>query len=220
MSLRPLAILGIVAVLIIAYVAWTRNLQRPAGVVESPSPAGGASGEMPPSVDTAGTQGSGTAEPHAPLVQSGADPGLVWHVPPGWTSRGASTMRLATYVIHGPNDTEAQCAVYYFGAGQGGSVEANLERWRGEFKDATQNAPRNFNAPGGRVTLVSLEGTYMAHVGMMGDGSSTELTRWALLGAIAEGPHGSVFFKLTGPKATVEAAAKDFEHMLRSIHKA
>jgi len=64
--------------------------------------------------------GSGEARP--PVVQSGSNPGLAWRVPAGWSDQGGSSMRLATYVFHGPNDTQAQCAVYYFGPGQGGTV--------------------------------------------------------------------------------------------------
>jgi hypothetical protein len=40
---------------------------------------------------------------------------------------------------------------------------------------------------------------------------------YALLGAIAEGPEGNVFFKLTGPRKTVRAAAKQFDAMLRTL---
>ena len=40
-----------------------------------------------------------------------------------------------------------------------------------------------------------------------------------LLGAIVEGPAGSVFFKLTGPAATVNAATAGFERMLASLRK-
>jgi len=41
-----------------------------------------------------------------------------------------------------------------------------------------------------------------------------------LLGAIAEGPGGSVFFKLTGPAKTIAAQQKNFDLMLASIQLA
>lgn len=220
MQLKNLAILGFVAVLIIAYVAWTRNMQRPAtGQTQTEAPADGVSPGMPPPGDASGGTPQGGGEARPPVVQSGSNPGLAWNVPAQWTDQGGSAMRLATYVSHGPNDTQATCAVYYFGPGQGGTVQANIERWEGEFKDSKRDAPRNFDAAGARVTMVSLRGTYMAHVGMMGAGSSTEMSHWALLGAIAEGPNGSVFFKLTGPEASVRAASSEFEKMVRSIHR-
>ena len=40
-----------------------------------------------------------------------------------------------------------------------------------------------------------------------------------LLGAIAEGPEGAVFFKLTGPKRTVDAARRDFDTLVASLKK-
>ena len=40
---------------------------------------------------------------------------------------------------------------------------------------------------------------------------------WRLLGAIVQGPHGPVFFKLTGPAATVGRAEHDFDAMLASL---
>jgi hypothetical protein len=42
---------------------------------------------------------------------------------------------------------------------------------------------------------------------------------WALLGAIVNGPNGDVFFKLTGPAVTVNAAAKEFDGMLGSMRR-
>ena len=37
------------------------------------------------------------------------------------------------------------------------------------------------------------------------------------LGAIVEGPEGLVFFKLTGPAATVRSASAEFDAMLHSL---
>lgn len=212
MFTRTVAVLGTIVVLIIAYVAWTRYMQRPAMAPAAEAPA-----PMPESAPEAGSPEPGSEPPH---VESATDPGVAWKVPARWTDRGPGSIRLATYVIPGAAG-EAQCAVYYFGAGQGGPVELNLERWRGEFRDAAEDAPLNFDAPGARVTEIALTGTYLAHASMtqgMG-GEALEMPKWALLGAIAEGPNGSVFFKLTGPKAIVKSAAKDFDAMLKSIHR-
>ncbi len=40
---------------------------------------------------------------------------------------------------------------------------------------------------------------------------------YRLIGAIVEGPGGSVFFKLTGPAKTIAAQQKNFEQLLTSI---
>ena len=47
-------------------------------------------------------------------------------------------MRAATYRIPAAKgDTEgAELAVFYFGQGQGGAVDANVKRWVGQFQTA------------------------------------------------------------------------------------
>jgi hypothetical protein len=39
-----------------------------------------------------------------------------------------------------------------------------------------------------------------------------------LLGAIAQGPSGPVFFKLIGPRASVEQARPAFDALIASLH--
>jgi hypothetical protein len=71
--------------------------------------------------------------------------GLRWTPPAGWKSSGATSMRVATYpVAPAPGDSSGgECAVYFFGVGQGGSVQANIDRWEAQFKDpGGKPAPR------------------------------------------------------------------------------
>lgn len=62
--------------------------------------------------------------------------GLKWTAPREWTNVGTAPMRAATYKVplaagdHGA----AECVVYFFGKGQGGPIDANIERWRGQFR--------------------------------------------------------------------------------------
>ena len=50
-------------------------------------------------------------------------------------------------------------------------------------------------------------------------GTSKPVTGHRLLGAIAEGPQGNVFFKLTGPAKTIAAQEGAFEQLLASIQR-
>ena len=60
--------------------------------------------------------------------------GLKWTDPPGWASQGSAPFRVVTYSVPAiPGSEKAECIVYFFGPGQGGSVEANLDRWKGQF---------------------------------------------------------------------------------------
>ena len=149
---------------------------------------------MPPS--TSGRMPPGGAGQMA--VQSGGDPGIDWTVPKRWTNAAGSSMRVATYNIPGPSDApEAQCAVFYFGPGQGGGTNANIDRWIDEFSDPKTPERTSKTVNGMPVSLVRVKGTYVAHAGMGGDAGTHP--DHELFGAIIEGPSGAVFFKLTGP---------------------
>ena len=115
-------------------------------------------------------------------------------------------MRAATYrVAAAPGDPEdGECAVFYFGAGQGGGVEDNVQRWIGQFqqpegKPSEQVAQRRKQTINGlAVTTIDVSGAYLA-AGPMAP-SNVRKPGFRMLGAIVEGPQGAVFFKFTGPQ--------------------
>jgi len=61
--------------------------------------------------------------------------GLKWTAPSGWKPETPRPMRAATYTVPAtaPDSASAECVVYFFGSGQGGSVQANLDRWKGQL---------------------------------------------------------------------------------------
>jgi len=206
MSLRWIVIALVLGVVALAYVAWNRSSQKPS-LAEAPpaqeAPAAPPSGDM-------GTQ----------TTQAGpSEPGVTWDRPAGWSDQGARPMRLATYTVPGKGG-EAECAVYYFGPGQGGTVEANMERWIGEFETPARPEQSSGSVNGIAVSRLRVKGTYRAHAGGMGGRTDAPAAgHQELLGAIVEAPGGSVFFKLTGPAATVDAAHDDFDGMMRSLRR-
>lgn len=146
--------------------------------------------------------------------------GLTWGVPKNWTVGAEKPMRTATYAI-APQSGDAEggeCAVFYFGQGVGGDVESNIVRWVSQFEqpDGPKRESKEINTL--KVTLVQIAGTYLAPGGPMMM-SSGKKENYRLLGAMVEGPQGSVFFKLTGPAKTVAAAGADFDAMVNSLSK-
>ena len=96
-------------------------------------------------------------------------------------------------------------------------MDANIDRWLAQFTAEAGPAKPSRKVEtvkGIRVTRVSTEGTYSS--GMPG-GPRTPRTGFALLGAIAEGSGGNVFFKFTGPARTVKKAAPQFEALIHSL---
>jgi hypothetical protein len=164
---------------------------------------------------------SAPVAPAAPAASANTAGGLTWTVPKDWTAGPGSAMRVATYrVPHAPGDKEdGEVAVFYFGPGQGGSVDANVERWFAQMdpEPGAKKPARSQTKVGAiPVTLCSAEGTYSG--GMVGGGASAgKKPGFALTGAIAEGKAGAVFFKLTGPKKTVAAAQKEFDALVKSL---
>jgi hypothetical protein len=160
------------------------------------------------------------------LALADAGGGLRWTPPSSWTVEpGTRPMRAATYAVPAaPGDSEpGECVAYYFGQGQGGSVEANVQRWTSQFQDASGQPVKNAEVKhktvhGLPVTTIDASGTY---AGMGGPMAKTKSSKpgYRLLGAIVEGPQGSVFFKFTGAAKTVTTNQKAFDQMIASVAK-
>lgn len=146
--------------------------------------------------------------------------GLTWTPPAGWASSGSTSMRVATY----PVGEGAECVVYFFGAGQGGGIQANVDRWAGQFKgpDGKSPAPKTgkLTVHGLNVTTIETAGEYAGMGGPMAKGNSAPAKDYRLLGAIVEGPGGNIFIKFTGPAKTVAANQANYQQLLNSFAKA
>jgi hypothetical protein len=129
-----------------------------------------------------------------------------------WTPT-TSPMRKAVLVTEHAGET-AETVFFHFGKGQGGSVQANVERWLGQFVEpldqlGAQTAEQDVN--GTRVTLLQAHGTYLA--GMPGQTPEPK-EGFAMRGAILENPEGDVYVRMTGPRAVVEHSGVLFEKMV------
>lgn len=184
---------------------------------ESATAPSGTMETAPPEGDVPGPISSrGGSVSSVPMGDGSGESPLQFDLPAGWEAQAPeSPMRMAQAAIPGPGGA-GQLAVFYFGAGQGGDVEANLERWVGQIEMAPGTSPERgtFEANGLRVTWVDVAGTLQPST--MGMGPSTAQPGSRLLGAVVEGPGGPWFFKATGPEATLAAEREDFLGMLRA----
>ncbi|TDU73092.1 hypothetical protein EI77_01559 [Prosthecobacter fusiformis] len=133
----------------------------------------------------------------------------------GWTSVPTSSpMRAATLKITVEGAEQPLEAIfYYFGSGQGGDTQANIDRWLGQFESPPVSKTEELDANGTKVSLVTATGTYMD--GAM-FGPKTAKADYTLLGAIIPGPDAPVFIKLTGPKDAVAKITEDFKKLSTS----
>lgn len=132
----------------------------------------------------------------------------------------ASPMRKAQLKVNAADKkNSAEVVFFHFGPSNGGGVQANVERWYGQFQEPREKlgAQSTEETIGQRkVTFVRAEGTYLS--GMPG-GARTPQPGSALLGAIIQSDEGDVFVKMTGPAALVKSAEGDFRKMIGSAVK-
>jgi hypothetical protein len=156
----------------------------------------------------------------AALTEPARAGGLTWEAQAPLVRRAPkSSMRVAEYGLEGT--PEAELSVFYFGADQGGTVEANMTRWVGQLTQPdgkeTKAKRSERKVKGIEVALVEATGAYSGGMAMPGAAAAPAQSDAMLLGAIAKGPEGSVFFKLVGPRTKVEEARKAFTGLVDSL---
>lgn len=155
---------------------------------------------------------SATNEPVASFA------GLTGPRPDSWIEEPpASSMRATQFRVPSEGDAgDAELAVF---ANIGGSNDANIARWVGQFtaEDGTGVEPEltALEADGMPVTVVSLSGTYS---GMLPSGAPTEAAvNTGFLAAIVETPFTVLHLRLVGPAATVEANREHFMNLVKGL---
>jgi hypothetical protein len=166
----------------------------------------------------------GSAHESGSTATAASNEGLTFTPPPGWIAETpSSSIRKAQFKLpHAEGDAEdAELAVYYFSGG-GGTLQANIDRWIGEFTkpdgspaaDTAKVTHRNID--GIPFTIVDVSGNY-ANSMMTMQQSNAPKANYRLLGAIAETKTGHWFIKLTGPARTVSKWAPSCESFLNSV---
>jgi hypothetical protein len=109
--------------------------------------------------------------------------------------------------------------------GAGGTVQANVDRWYGQFSQPDGSATKDkatsktLKLAGCTVTLVDVAGTYKDMPGgPFAGGQAVERPDYRMLAAIVETPgRGSYFLKFYGPGATVAKHADGFRKMVEGL---
>lgn len=117
---------------------------------------------------------------------------------------------------------DASLVLYYFGAGQGGSIEANIDRWTGQMEqpDGTSSKEKakteTLTVNGLKVTMVDVKGRFTAEMSP-GSGTRHNNPGYRLRAAIVETPKGPFFAKLVGPEKTVARWDQAFIDYVKSF---
>lgn len=195
----------------------------PAAVKSLPLISSRSDGSLPPDHPPIGeTPSTPGGLPPVPEGAGTGDAALAWTAPATWISeQPASPMRRAQYKVPG-RAGDGECAVFYFGPGQGGDPMANAHRWSEQFTladgspAASAMKTSEIEVGGLKVFLVEVAGTYKGGMTMTA-APPTPKPGYRLLGAVAPGPDANWFFKLTGPDTTVTEQRDAFLAMVRSL---
>jgi hypothetical protein len=208
---RPLPAL-VLAVLALSCVSEGADPQPSPQAQDAPAPE--AAPAPVPAPATAPESGSDPeSAPHAPSLRFVAQPEWITEAP-------SSSMRKAQYRLPGTAG-EATLVVYHFPV-NAGTLEANLERWAGQFEqpDGVESQARMTREQRRvdelDVLLVDLSGTYVAET-FPGSGERVREEGWRMLAAVIETPEGPYYAKLVGPADTVAEHAQRFDAFLEAL---
>ncbi|MBV8208105.1 MAG: hypothetical protein JO041_15075 [Acidobacteria bacterium] len=150
---------------------------------------------------------------------------LHFKAPGSWISdKPSSSMRVAQYRLpKAEGDAEdASLVVYYFGASQGGSAQANIDRWISQIQQPDGSASKdkaktaNTTVNGLKVSTVDVSGTYTAEMAP-GSGTFHKDPDYRLRAAIVETPKGNYYVKLVGPAGTIARWDQAYADFLSSL---
>lgn len=168
---------------------------------------------------------AGGAQTGPAASQSNTASGLRFQAPFGWVAeRPSSNMRVAQYRLpQAEGDPEdGSLVLYYFGEGQGGSVQANLDRWVGQMEQPDGGSSKEkartetLTVNGLNATLLDVSGTYTAEM-MPGGGDRHNKANYRMRAAVVETPKGAYFVKLVGPEKTISRWDQGYMAFIKSF---
>ena len=165
-----------------------------------------------------------------PVVSSGSDKvkklgPFTFQIPAGWVeTQPRSRMRKAQFTLPrlGDDSEDGELTVFYFGTGQGGSTEANINRWIGQISQPDDSSSRakakiiRGDVSGFKMSQVDVSGTLQASR-MPGVPQREARAGYRLLGVVLESSEGPWFFKLVGPQRTIGKWANSFQKFIESV---
>ena len=150
--------------------------------------------------------------------------GLSYTPQDGWVRQQTEgPARMAQYEMKGEKGTEpATLTIFHFGPQGAGTVEANIDRWIGQFqqpdgRDSTQVAQlTSDNVNGLKLDRVDVSGTFVAPEAP-GSAKKRNDPGFRLIGCVVETAAGPYYIRFLGPAATVERRKPGYDRFMASL---
>src|SRR5262245_51451696 len=144
--------------------------------------------------------------------------GLKSRTPASWKmQKPASRLRTHQFQLpHADGDgQDAELAIFFFGAGSGGSAAENVKRWKGQFQPPEGKTIEDvskldkFKVGNVEVTYLDVHGTYLFRDPSNPKAKVDPMPGFRRFGIIFASENGPYFITLTGPAKTMEKHKKD-----------
>jgi hypothetical protein len=144
--------------------------------------------------------------------------------PASWKEeKPSSTMRLAQFRLPkaGDDPEDAELAIFFFESG--GSVQDNIDRWKGMFtapegKSIDQvTKVEKFQVAGVPTTYSDIHGTFAFKDMNKPNSKAQKKANYRHIGVIMESPQGQYVLRLSGPANTIESHKKGFDEWLKNL---
>ena len=134
----------------------------------------------------------------------------------------ASPMRLKQFTVPG-KDGDAELVVFFFGQGQGGDTQANLDRWKKQFEPPAGKTLEDVSKvstvklTSAKATVLDVKGTYQWKANPMAPGPAEPRANHRMMAVVLETPKGNYYIKLVGPEKTIEKNKKGFDGWIKGF---
>jgi hypothetical protein len=153
--------------------------------------------------------------------------GLQSRTPADWVEeRTDGRFRIKQFRLSaiGDDKDNAEVTVFFFGQGGGGSVEANVKRWKGMFvppegkKIDDVAKVDTFKVGPVEITQLDVNGTYVFRDRPADPNSPTSRRpNYRMIGVVFASKNGPYFVRLVGPAETVTHYKKGFDEWLKGF---
>lgn len=148
---------------------------------------------------------------------------LTFKAPDSWTKKQPK-VRIIEVEYEAPAAKGDELGGRFTVMGAGGSLEANIDRWIGQFDQPDGSDTKKvaktekFKVNGQDVSYVDIAGTYKDSPGPFAGGKPILRENYRMLAAIVQTKDaGNYFLKLYGPKTTIAENEKAFRSIVDSL---
>ena len=194
------------------------------GCYEGPGQDAASANNGPSQTDPHAGMSAMTGPPAAVAAESLGDTGgpvelgaITLTAPAGWQQmQPSSSFVAAEFALPRAEGDDADGRLTVSTAG--GTVEANVDRWKGQFgPQAKQARPEEIDVDGLKVTLVDLSGNFKDQRGPFAP--AVDRPGYRMIAAIVPVDGQLHFIKATGPEKTIAAHADQIREFIRSVKR-